>query len=51
MAEKSPTVQPTRQRRVFTAALLHTGLDDQKPICVVEEGDVADVADGHGGFP
>jgi hypothetical protein len=33
---------------VFTAALLHTGLDDQKPICVIEEGDAAD---GHGVFP
>jgi hypothetical protein len=31
MAEKSPTVQPTRQRKVLIIARFHTGTEDQKP--------------------
>lgn len=32
MAEKSPTVQPTRQRNVLIPALFHVGLDDQNAV-------------------
>lgn len=44
MAPKSPSVQPTRQRNVFTEALFHVCLEDQNSIVLGDVGIDADDA-------
>lgn len=41
MAEKSPSVQPTRHRRVLTPARCHADLDDQKSVEAMDGTGVA----------